>query len=235
MDRRPLLLMALVGALAACPAGQPAQTVQGQASPVSKAKTPLPSPTPTPEVRYAFTLLVKAPAQLTAGTSTLLDGAWVAVPDAPITLTRADTGRALTDMPTGKTDATGHAKFEVTAPGGPVILAARVGRVTLQRVYAIVDGGAPVIDPATTIVAAYFATTKVGTVDALDRIDAPRAELLATRARIKLEADGTGVDLASEATAAAAFKRLLDEDANLAAAARAAVGGTTLGDDPLGQ
>lgn len=232
MDRRPLLLLALVGALAACPATQPAKPVQVAATAVPKAKTPSPSPTATPVVKYAFTVEVKAPAQLKAGTATLLDGPWEAVPDAALTITRADTGRPLTDVSTGKTDATGHAKFEVTAPGGPVILAAKVGRVTLKRVYAIVDGGVPVIDPATTIVASYFATLKVGSVDALDRIDAPRAEVLATRARIKLEADPTGVDLATEASAAAAFQAMLDADANLAATARSAVGGTTLGDDP---
>lgn len=234
MRLMPAFLVLATCALAACPANNaPVQPVKVQATPAKSAKTPTPAPTPTPVVRYSFTVLVKAPAALTAGTASLLDGPWTFVPSVPLTITRADTGRALTDALPGQTDATGQVKFAVTAPGGPVLLAAKVGRVTLQRVYAIVDGGAPVVDPATTLVAAYFATLKVGAVEGLDRIDAPRAEFLATRVRVKLEADPSGVDLATEATAAAAYQRMIDEDENLANATKAAVGGSTLGDDPL--
>jgi hypothetical protein len=227
--RRACLVAAGWLALAGCPAGGP---TGASPQPVKPAATKVPAkavPTPSPEKLLAFEVVVTAPAALAKGEASGVAGDWEPVADAEVALALAATGRAIAEAPPAKTDATGHAKFTIKPPGGPLLLTAKVGKAALLRIYPVVDGAKATVDPATTLVAAFFNRLEIGRYDAMKRIDAPRLEAVALKVRTKLRANPEGIDLATEAAAATGFETLMAEDAALEQQAYAALGRSVLG------
>lgn len=226
--RRALVALVAGLALAGCPAGTTPKP-QTSTTPVKpKATTAVTEPSPTPQKLLKFEAVVKAPAGGGTGAAT----PWNAASGVEVSLLLASTRRPLADVAAVKTDAAGKAAFSIKPPGAPILIQAKVGAVTLRRVYPVEDGDQAVVDPSTTLVAVYFDRLEVGKNDAMKRIDAPRLGALAVKVRGKLEADAAGVDLATDDTITAAYEAMMAADPQLESQTYAALGRSALGSKP---
>ncbi len=222
--RRALVALAAGLALAGCPAApQPQPSTQPVKPRASVAAVSEPSP--TPQRFLTFEVVVKAPAGGGNGAAT----PWEPVSGAEVSVQLAATRRPIADVAPARTDAQGRVNFSLKPPGAPLLILAKVGAVTLRRVYPVVNGDRAVVDPSTTLVAVFFDKLEVGKNDAMKRIDAPRLESLAVKVRSKLEADAAGIDLSDEAKINAAYEAMLAADPQLETQTYAALGRSQLG------
>lgn len=221
--RRALLVAAAGLMLGGCPATpQPQPSTQPVRPRASVAAT---EPSPTPQRFMSFEVIVKAPAGGGTGAAT----PWEPVSGAEVSVALAATRRPLADVAAARTDAQGRVNFSLKPPGGPLLILAKAGAITLRRVYPVVNGDRAVVDPSTTLVAVFFNQLEVGKNDAMKRIDAPRLEALAVKVRTRLEADAAGIDLADDAKMVAAYEAMLAADPQLETQTYAALGRSQLG------
>ena len=221
--------LALAGCLATTPVA-----IDGAAGQAPKPATARPSGIASAglvnDTKYlSFEVVVRGPAALATG-STAAAAPWVPLAGAMVSLRYAITQDVVPGGADVKTDANGRANFSLPPPGAPLMIRAQVGQVQLLRVYAVLNGTRATLDPATTMVSAYYDQLRVNDHAAMASIEPQRLEVLALRVGLRLEADATGVDLATAASAAKAFEAMVQADETLRNQAVAALGRTRFGD-----